>query len=160
MIRKAKVDELPLLYEICGKARDYMEKTGNPTQWESQYPDVYLPEDIRQEQLYVLTDSSDKPHALFAFVLGEDPSYRAILGAWRNDRPYGTIHRIASDGEIKGVFAQALAFCRDICPDIRADTHENNGTMRHLLEKHGFTQCGYVNLDKQEGDTLRVAYQL
>ena len=31
--------------------------------------------------------------------------------------------------------------------------------MRHLLEKHGFVYCGVVNLDKKEGDTLRVAYQ-
>lgn len=160
MIRRAGLNELPLLYEICKKAREYMAKTGNPTQWESGYPEIYLQKDIEEGCLYVLTDGKDKPHAFFAFVLGQEPSYRMIRGAWLNDRPYGTIHRIASDGEIKGVFAQALAFCRDICPDIRADTHEKNGTMRHLLEKSGFTRCGYINLDKQEGDTLRVAYQL
>lgn len=160
VIRRAELEELPLLYEICRKARDYMVKTGNPTQWGPNYPEVYLQEDIEREHLYVLTDGRDRPHALFAFVLGEEPSYRVIRGAWLNDKPYGTIHRIASDGEIKGVFIQTLAFCRAICPDIRADTHENNGTMRHLLEKSGFIQCGYINLDKQEGDTLRVAYQL
>ena len=52
-----------------------------------------------------------------------------------------------------------MEFCQRICPNIRADTHEENKTMRHLLEKYGFAQCGYVNLEKQEGDTLRIAYQ-
>ena len=98
-------------------------------------------------------------HAFFAFILGNDPSYAVIDGAWLNDRPYGTIHRLASDGTVMGVFSQCMACCKTICPDIRADTHERNATMRHLLEKHGFVYCGVVNLDKKEGDTLRVAYQ-
>ncbi len=160
MIRKAELQELPLLYDIGKKARAYMVRTGNPTQWDAGYPDLYLREDIKKDHLYVLTDEKNCPHAFFAFILGEDPSYRVIDGEWLNEEPYGTIHRLASDGELKGAFGIVLEFCRKICPNIRADTHEMNRTMRHLLEKHGFTRCGYINLDKQEGDTLRVAYQL
>lgn len=159
MIRKAVLTDLPVLFQIAKIARNYMCCSGNPTQWGDQYPDVYLSEDIEAEQLYVFTDDAGKVHAFFAFILGEDPSYGHIEGKWLNDEPYGTIHRIASDGKIKGVFGQCLSFCRNICPNIRADTHENNKTMRHLLEKYGFVLCGTVNLDKQEGDTLRVAYQ-
>lgn len=159
MIRRAEITDLPVLFQIAEIARSYMSRSGNPTQWGDGYPDVYLSKDINAGRLYVLTDGEGKVHAFFAFVLGEDPCYDHIEGAWLNDEPYGTIHRIASDGELQGVFQQCLTFCRSICPNIRADTHQNNKTMRHLLEKHGFTQCGTVNLDMQEGDTLRVAYQ-
>ena len=159
MIRKAVKADLVYLYKIAKTARAYMRESGNANQWEEKYPDVYLPEDIERGQLYVLTDNEGVPHAFFAFAVGEDPSYRTIDGAWLNDRPYGTIHRIASDGTIKGVMRQCLEFCQRICPNIRADTHDENKTMRHLLEKYGFAQCGYVNLEKQEGDTLRIAYQ-
>lgn len=36
----------------------------------------------------------------FALFLGEDESYRVIEdGAWHLDQPYGTIHRLASNGK-------------------------------------------------------------
>ncbi len=159
MIRRAEKADLPALCEIARLARAYMARTGNPNQWDSGYPDLYLEKDIGQGQLYVLADEEGVPHAFFAYVLGPDPSYANIDGAWFNDRPYGTIHRIASDRTVKGVFAQCLDFCADICPNIRADTHADNQIMRHLLEKHGFLCCGTVNLDLREGDTLRIAYQ-
>ena len=159
MIRKAIRADLPALFQISLTARAYMEKSGNTTQWEPGYPDNYLEGDIAKGDLYVLCGADGAPHAFFAFILGNDPSYAVIDGAWLNDRPYGTIHRLASDGTVMGVFSQCMACCKTICPDIRADTHERNATMRHLLEKHGFVYCGVVNLDKKEGDTLRVAYQ-
>ena len=159
MLRKAEKEDLPALFEIGRAARAYMASTGNPDQWQEGYPDLCLEEDIEKGQLYVLTDEQGSLHAFFAFVLGEDPSYTAIDGAWLNDRPYGTIHRLGSDGTMKGVFAQCLDFCKTLSPDIRADTHEKNLTMRHLLEKHGFVQCGTVNLELREGDTRRIAYQ-
>ena len=136
-----------------------MASTGNPDQWQAGYPDLCLEEDMEKGQLYVLTDEGDRPHAFFAFILGKEPAYAAIDGAWLNDRPYGTIHRLGSDGTMKGVFTQCLDFCKTISPDIRADTHEKNLTMRHLLEKHGFVRCGTVNLELREGDTRRIAYQ-
>lgn len=159
MIRRAERADLPALLAVAAAARAYMARTGNPGQWEAGYPDLCLEEDIARGRLYVLTDGEGAPHAFFALLLGEEPGYAAIDGAWANDRPYGTIHRLASDGALRGVFAQCLEFCLGICPNLRADTHENNGTMRHLLEKHGFVRCGTVNLDLREGDTLRIAYQ-
>lgn len=42
-------------------------------------------------------------------------------------------------------------------PNLRADTHRNNRTMRHLLEKSGFRYCGIIHVaDGSE----RLAYQL
>ena len=35
-------------------------------------------------------------HGVFAFILGEDPTYGVIEdGQWLSGDPYGTIHRIA-----------------------------------------------------------------
>ncbi len=160
MIRTAGREDLPELLRVYATARAFMAAHGNPTQWGDGYPfsDI-LEEDIDRRQLYVVCSADGAIHGAFAFILGEDPSYAHIDGAWRNRRPYGTIHRIAGDGEINGVFAQCLDFCAGICPNIRADTHANNKPMRHLLEKNGFSYCGMVNLDLHEGDTVRLAYQ-
>lgn len=160
MVRRATREDLPVLEEISRRARAYMGATGNPTQWTEGYPEAFLAEDIEAERLYVLCGGDGAVHGFFVFLLGEEPSYRVIDGAWQNGRPYGTIHRLAGDGTVRGLFEQCLEFCKTICPNIRADTHKNNATMRHLLEKNGFVYCGVVNLDKLEGDTLRVAYQL
>ena len=41
----------------------------------------------------------------FVFFIGEEPTYRIIEdGAWIDDGPYGTIHRVASDGTERGIF--------------------------------------------------------
>lgn len=159
MIRNAKKTDLPALYQVCQAAKACMARSGNPAQWEPGYPENCLEEDIDKERLYVVCDGAGEVHAFFAFIIGEEPSYRVIDGAWLNERRYGTIHRLASDGSLKGVFDKCLLHCEGIWPDIRADTHEQNAIMRHLLEKHGFIYCGLINLDKREGDTLRMAYQ-
>lgn len=159
MIRRATKDDIPALVKIFQAAKAYMRENGNLTQWDDDYPECMLEQDLQQGQLYVLCDELGEIHATFVFALGEDSSYKVIDGKWLNDRPYGTIHRIASDGKQRGIFEECLAFCKNICPDIRADTHANNRTMCHLLGKHGFTLCGKINLDRQVGDTLRVAYQ-
>lgn len=160
MVRKAGEAELEQLLRIYAAARSFMARNGNGAQWGENYP---LPEQIEEDidlgRLWVVCDDHGMPHGAFAYVLGEDPAYREIDGAWPNDRPYGTIHRLAGDGRMRGIFAQCLECCTGICPNIRADTHADNRPMRHLLEKHGFVRCGTVNLDRREGDTLRIAYQ-
>mgnify|MGYP002933455973 FL=1 len=53
---------------------------------------------IAARELYVLREEG-AIHGVFAFILGEDPTYRVIeQGAWLSDAPYGTIHAVASDG--------------------------------------------------------------
>lgn len=160
MIRKAKQREITAILRIYEIARCYMRQNGNPTQWGDDYPSfAQIADDIAAEWLYVLCDDRDHPYGVFAFILGGDPNYAQIDGAWLNDRPYGTIHRIAGDGSQKGVFSQSLEFCEKICPNIRIDTHLHNTTMRHLLKKNGFIPCGMVNLEGRDGDGLRIAYQ-
>ena len=94
---------------------------------------------------------------MFAFILGDDPTYARIEGAWKSDASYGTIHRIASDGEVKGIFAAAIAFCKTRSAHLRIDTHADNKTMRHAIEKAGFKECGIIRV---ADGTPRIAYEL
>lgn len=83
-------------------------------------------------------------HLIFAFILGENPTYSYIENCnWISDLPYGTMHRIASDGKVKDVVMTAVEYCADIISNIRIDTHENNKTMQHVLDKLGFVSKRY-----------------
>ena len=158
MIRKARMEDLDDLMAVYAAARRYMTRSGNPTQWGDGYPKRTLLEaDIQTGQLYVIKRGGSVCGA-FAFPMGDDPTYAVIEeGRWLNEDPYGTIHRLAGDGAEKELFAQCLAFCLGMIPNIRADTHHDNHTMQHLLEKHGFVRCGIIHV----GDgSPRIAYQL
>lgn len=157
MIRKAIQADLDDIFKVIQAARARMRAGGNLTQWENGYPEKVLEEDIGGGNLYVLCGEDGAIHAAFAFLLGEEPSYAHIEdGGWASDAPYGTIHRLGSDGVVKGAFAQCLDFCKGLSPYVRADTHEDNGAMRHLLEKHGFCRRGIVYYD----GSPRIAYDL
>ena len=98
----------------------------------------------------------------FAFVLmGEEEAYRDIYGgSWLNDKPYLTIHRVAGNGKVKGVFSKVFEYSlmkmkEAGLSNIRIDTHEKNLTMQKALARQGFVRCGLVRL--REGE--RIAYQ-
>lgn len=160
MIRKARQEDLDGIMSIYARARDYMCANGNPTQWEDGWPSRQAVEkDLLLDRLYVFCAAgSDTPHGVFALKLDAEEAYRHIDGAWLNERPYGVIHRLASDGTVHGIFAACVDFCKTLCPELRADTHANNRTMQHLLVKCGFVRCGVVDLGIG-GDSLRIAYQ-
>ena len=158
MIRNAQKNDLDAIEQVYAAARVYMAASGNPHQWgDGSYPErSLLEEDIEKGHLYVIEEGG-AVHAVFAFILGKDPTYASIEdGAWLNDRPYGTIHRIASDGQIKGMFTKAFDYCRSRIDEIRIDTHHDNKTMQHVVTKHGFKRCGIIYLEN--GDP-RIAYQ-
>ncbi len=158
MIRTAQSEDLPVIERVYAAARAYMAASGNPHQWgETGYPHRdLLYSDIEKQQLYVIIEDGEI-HGVFAFILGTDPTYGYIEGGqWLNDKPYGTIHRIASDGSIKGMFTKAFDFCRQRSDELRIDTHHDNKTMQHVVTKHGFKRCGIIYL--ANGDP-RIAYQ-
>jgi RimJ/RimL family protein N-acetyltransferase len=51
---------------------------------------------------------------------------------------------------------QVLEYAFSLTDTIRIDTHQDNRTMRALLQKYGFTYCGIILLEN--GDP-RLAYQ-
>ena len=135
-----------------------MRQSGNPNQWGTDKPKKeWLEQDIEKGNLYV-GENDGEIHFVFAFILGADPTYSYIEdGNWLSDEPYGTIHRIASDGTVSGVVKMAVEYGKSIIPNIRIDTHEDNKTMQHVVKKLGFERCGIIYI---EDGTSRIAYQL
>lgn len=105
--RRATMADLPIMLEIYRHARELMAANGNPTQWGSTFPrEEVVREDIEMQRTILLVDTVDGKErvlAQFALCLGIDPTYVNIDGAWLDDDPYVTIHRIASSGLGKGV---------------------------------------------------------
>lgn len=155
-VRKTTHQDLPRILEIYAHAREQMRRTGNPTQWGDSYPArETLEDDIQRGVSYVLEEGGDLA-GVFMFTLGDDPTYQLIEeGAWLNDGPYGTIHRLASGGTAPGVFRACARFCETLAPNLRADTHADNLIMQHLLESWGFRRCGRIYA---EDGTPRIAY--
>ena len=99
MFRGANRFELDQIMEVYARARALMAQNGNPTQWGDNYPSRQLiEEDILSNRLFVCVINGEL-EAVFAFILGEDPTYKKIEdGQWLANGPYGTLHRLASAG--------------------------------------------------------------
>lgn len=146
------------LQEIFAVARRFMAETGNPRQWTDGYPsEQLLREDILSGDSYVI-EYYGETVATFLLRGGEDPTYRNIYGgAWLDNGPYATIHRIAGSGKMKGVVHTAVAFALQSFDSIRIDTHRNNLVMQRALGKEGFAYCGIIRC---WNGSERLAYQL
>lgn len=157
-IRPAELSDLPEIRRIYDTAKLYMNQTGNQNQWKNGYPpDEMLKNDIKNRQLYVVKD--ENIGGVFALIPGIDPTYLEIEGAWLRDHEYAAIHRVASDGHLRGVLASAVEFARQKFPklDLRIDTHHENRVMQAAIKRLNFVECGVIHL--QNGDP-RVAFQL
>lgn len=149
-------EDLPRILEIYAYARGQMKQNGNPNQWKDDRPTAdQVEKDCDNKTGYVLEEEG-KIIGVFAFLLGEDPTYCKIDGAWLNDEPYGTVHRVASGGQRSGILKEILSFCEKRAGNIRIDTHADNQIMRHLLEKYGYSPCGIIRI---ADGSPRIAYQ-
>lgn len=158
MFRGATRSDLEQILKIYARARELMAASGNPTQWGTSKPErELLEQDILSNRLFLYVHNG-QIEAVFAFILGEEPTYRVIEdGAWLDDTlPYGTIHRLASAGLHSGVGSKVIEWCAERCDSLRADTHENNKAMQHILESCGFARCGIIHL---ADGSPRIAYQ-
>ena len=156
-IRKANMNDLGEALRIYAVAREYMSAHGNPTQWGSTYPPVEIVRaDIENGNLYLCCEG-EEAHGVFAFIEGADKTYAVIeQGEWPDDEPYNVMHRMASDGAVRGIGKAALDFCKENSGNVRADTHKDNVTMQNMLAKNGFVPCGIIHV---ENGSERIAYQ-
>ena len=100
-IRPTTYADIEALMAIFALARAQMAADGNPTQWGDEYPArEQLMSDIQRGVSYIV-EHKGQPCATFVFIIGEDPTYHYIEdGQWLdNTLLYGTIHRIASNGQ-------------------------------------------------------------
>lgn len=157
-VRRSNMEDIPAMMELYAQARVFMREHGNPNQWDDSYPSRELLEkDIAFGNSYIVEDDEKNLAATFAFIKGEDPTYYGIEnGAWLNHEPYGTIHRLAGNPSCHGIASGCIGWCKSQIGNLRADTHEDNKIMQHLLEKNGFVRCGIIHL---ADGAPRIAYQ-
>lgn len=157
MIRLATANDVPTIMDIYEKARAFMAANGNATQWQAGYPaEELVCGDVNAQRLYVIEDGG-VVRAVFMFFIGEDSTYGQIDGpGWLSEAPYGTIHRVASDGTLNNVFGQVVTFCEGKISHLRIDTHADNAVMRHLILKHGFSERGIIQVAR---GGARIAYE-
>ena len=131
--------------ELYDAARAFMRSRGNTVQWVGGYPSrEMILEGIEGGDQYVCTHEGGIA-ATFWFALAPEPTYAEIYdGAWLDDAPYGVVHRLASDGSVRGVGEVCLRWCLDRCGNIRVDTHRDNTVMQNLLERIGYRKCGVI----------------
>ena len=92
-----------------------------------------------------------------AVCLWDDPTYRKTAdGKWFREGPCAAIHRVASDGSVRGVFHAFADLAKSLSDDVRVDTHRDNLVMQRKIEAEGFARVGAV---LAEDGTPRIAYQ-
>ncbi len=157
IIRKTEQADIPAILKVLEAARKFMRQNDNFVQWTQRYPsreDILI--DIENGESYCM-EQDGEVHATFALLDREEPTYAVIdEGEWKQPFPYGTLHRVASDGVISGVVHQAVLFALQFRSDLRCDTHEVNKPMQRALEREGFVRRGIVYM---ADGSPRLAYE-
>ena len=165
-IRKATVADIPAMMEIFDYGREVQRLFGNPNQWGANYPsEESIKEDIASGHSYVAvieakdgSDHSDGTIVATALISPiPDPYYDDLDGQWLSDDPYYVVHRLGSNGKLKGAGTQLLEWGIEQFSNIRIDTHALNDSMRYVLDKLGFI---YVGTIVGRGGSPRVAYHI
>ncbi|MBR5783110.1 MAG: N-acetyltransferase [Clostridia bacterium] len=147
MIRLTTHADIPVVLAIFDIARAFMRKNGNFAQWTGEYPgEADVLEDIRRGEGYVIEEDGEVC-AVFTLLSRPEPTYAEIFdGNWLTDGSYGTLHRVASNGKLRGVVSQAVDFALQRHSVLRCDTHAVNKPMQIALENAGFVHCGTVHM--------------
>ena len=96
--------------------------------------------------------------AVFFYNVGDDPTYDVIEdGEWVGRSPYGVVHRIATDGSVRGAGKYCINWCFEQCGHLRIDTHADNKVMQKTLRTLGFTYCGIIHV--YEDNDPRLAFE-
>lgn len=148
LIRHSTVRDIDRIMQIYERARAFMVQTGNPNQWgpTNWPPRSIIEQDVACGKGYVC-EHDGAIVGVFYFDSGADvePTYAQIDdGAWLDASPYGVVHRIASDGTVRGTGQFCLEWAFAQCGHLRIDTHADNVVMQNLLRKLGFVHCGTI----------------
>lgn len=152
-LRKAELHEAEACYQCIEDARAYHKSMGFE-QWHPDYPTQQtILDDIAQNTGYVF-ENEQGIIGYCCIIIGDEPAYHEIEGAWKTDRPYAVVHRMAfgrkarGSGLSKAALDQIKAFCSSNNIDaIRVDTQDENKVMQHILDREGFAYCGLIQFD-------------
>lgn len=113
LIRKTLPEDVDTILNIFDTARQFMHATGNPTQWNANYPALEdLEPDIQNGNSYVCVEN-DKVVATFTLIIGDEPNYQLIengAGVPRlHTEPFTALHLTEQP---KGLHGLALIFAR------------------------------------------------
>lgn len=153
ILRKAKENEAVSCYQCIEDARAYHKSMGFE-QWHPGYPTLQtVQDDIAEGRGYVFTDTTGII-GYCCIISGEEPAYRKIKGAWKTEKPYAVVHRMAfsKNARGKGLSGKAVGLIKELCLAenicaIRVDTQDENKVMQHILEREGFIYCGLIQFD-------------
>lgn len=151
------------ILKITDENKLYLKQHGID-QWQNGYPNEQsFLEDIKQQSLYGLFEE-DILLGFFMLSFEREPSYTTIVdGSWKQEGSYGVLHRVCLSNQSKGKgyaqklikFSEIEALKRDINA-LRIDTHEDNNSMRKLLDVMNFEYCGKIAL--LDG-SIRLAFE-
>ena len=155
-VRPVTAEDLPEILPVYAYAREQMKRTGNPDQWGDDRPtEAELKAELERGTLYRM-DEDGVLLGVFAFILGEDPTYGYIEGAWPSASPYGTIHRVAKAPGATDFLTKVVSWCALQSDVLRIDTHRDNAVMQKAIAKNGFSYCGVIYLPD---GSPRLAFQ-
>lgn len=166
--RPARLSDLDIITDIAEDAKRFLKESG-VNQWQSGYPyRESFEQDIQNGSCLVFLED-ERIVGIITLLFQCEKYYEVIYdGKWLTEgTPYAVVHRaaVSSDYHGRGICCEMLSCIENIARDkgvnsIRVDTHRDNKTMRHLLEKNGYTHCGTVHvLVPANGDTARVSYE-
>lgn len=156
-IRLANTNDMDAIMNIYCIAREFMQNSGNKNQWINGYPQKELISKNIQEFNHYVCICNNQISGTFYFKIEDDITYAKIYdGKWLNDKPYGVIHRLASNGLHKGIGHFCMEWCFEQHHNIRVDTHRENIVMQNILKKEGYLQCGTILI---QNGTERIAFQ-
>ena len=160
-LRLAQQSEAERCYQCIEDARAYHKSQGFE-QWHPDYPTLQtVLDDITQNNGYVFANEEGVV-GYCCIIFGDESAYHEIDGAWKTDRLYAVVHRMAFNRNARGtgLSGEATSLIKDLCLSegidaIRVDTQAENKVMQHILNREGFSYCGLI----QFGGGPKLAYE-
>ena len=108
-LRLAQRQEAEMCYQCIEDARAYHRSLGF-VQWHPDYPTQQtILDDIARSIGYAFTDDAGII-GYCCIVIGDEPAYQIIDGAWKTDKPYAVIQRWLSIAGSEGVVCRMRLF--------------------------------------------------
>ena len=119
-------------------------------QYDAEICGQFTEDDIALNNVYVFADDTGVI-GYCCIIIGDEPAYHEIDGAWKTNRPYAALRRMSfsrSAGESE-LSEEALRLIKEFCLQndidaIRTDMPDDNKVMRNFLEWEGFEYCGFI----------------